>query len=207
MKKELLEKYKTTVLNIYSKEQLNNCPYDYVLVFKEQEETVIDNMLLINYKDFFEKGYLKLNLQPIRKPGKLLTYQDGMNIMKKVKYGTLAITNDIPYCIGITHFIVDGHIYFHTGYKGFKLNGLDKMACYHVIEDLGVNETLATQNYQSVVVFGTIKEVKDNKKALIDALLQDLTPHNTKNITQQSVDHTLIFEITIDHMDVKKHFH
>ena len=207
MKNTLFKKYKDTVLNIYSKDQLNHCQYDYVLVFKEQEETIKDNMLFIAYKDFHKREYLKLNIPAIRKPNKLLTYQEGMNILSRVKYGTLAISNDVPYCVGLTHFVVDGRLYFHTGYNGFKLKGMNKLACYHVIEDLGINGTLATQNYQSVNIYGQIKEIKENKRALIDALLQDLTPLHTKKITQQSVDHTLILELVIDHMDVKRHFH
>ncbi|MEG0593078.1 MAG: pyridoxamine 5'-phosphate oxidase family protein [Coprobacillus sp.] len=207
MKQQLIERYKETLLNIYAKEQLNDCPYNYVLVFKEHDEEVIDNILLISYKDFFNKSYLKLPVSAIRKPNKLLTYQDGLNILNKVAFGTLSITNDIPYCFGITHFIVDGKLYFHTGYKGMKITGIDKTACYHVIEDLGINPSLATQNYQSVTIYGTLKEVTENKKALIDALLVTYCPHHQKNLTKQSIENTLVLELTIDHMDVKRHYH
>ncbi|MEG0368310.1 MAG: pyridoxamine 5'-phosphate oxidase family protein [Coprobacillus sp.] len=207
MKKELIKKYKDSLLNIYSQEQLSNCPYDYVLVFKEHEEEVKDNILLTNYQSFFEHHYLQLLIEPIRKPLKLLTYQDGMQILNRVHFGTLAITNDLPYAIGLTHFMVDGHLYFHTGYNGYKLRGVDKIACYSVIEDLGIHESVATQNYQSVLIYGTLKEVKENKEALINALLETLTPHHNKILTKQSIEHTLVLELTIDHMDVKRHFH
>lgn len=207
MKDKLIEKYKETLLNIYDQTQLKNCMYDYVLVFKEHNEEVIDNILLIGYKEFFTKDYLKLPLQSIRKPVKLLTYQEGMNILKKIAYGTLSITNDIPYCFGITHFVVDGKIYFHSGYRGMKINGINKPACFHVIEDLGINPAAATQNYQSVTVFGTLKEVKENKKELIDALLMTYCPHHQKTLNKQSIENTLVLELTIDHMDVKRHYH
>ncbi|MEG0685503.1 MAG: pyridoxamine 5'-phosphate oxidase family protein, partial [Coprobacillus sp.] len=161
----------------------------------------------IGYKDFFEKDLLTMPIVPIRKPLKLLTYQDGMNILKKIAYGTLSITNEIPYCFGITHFVVDGKLYFHTGYKGLKINGINKLACFHVIEDLGINPSAATQNFQSVIIYGTLKEVKENKKELIDALLVTYCPHHQKTLNKQSIENTLVLELTIDHMDVKRHYH
>lgn len=208
MKNILIEKYKETLLNIYEQSLLQNCSYDFIVVLKNQEDDFIeDNILYTNYKNFFNNHYLKLSVPPIRKPRKLLTYQEGLDILKKVNYGVLSITNDIPYCVGLNHFIVDNHIYFHCGKQGYKLNGINKIACYHVIEDLGIHVEVFTNNHNSVVVYGTLKEVTENKKALLEAFLKRYTPGFTKDLTEAVVNNTMILELTIDHMTAKKHFH
>ena len=55
--------------------------------------------------------------------------------------------------MSLNHFVVDGHIYFHCGRQGYKLNGIDKVACYHVVEDLGIHKEAFTNNHQSVVIY------------------------------------------------------
>ena len=52
---------------------------------------------------------------------------------------------------------MDGHIYFHTGRKGYKLNGLNQTASFVVTEDLGMSYN-GTHNFRSVQVLGTLKE-------------------------------------------------
>ena len=81
MKTELIKQYTENLLNIYTKELLKNCDYDYILVLNNQEESqVINNILYTNYQDFYKHDYLKYSIPPIRKPRKLLTYNDGFNI-------------------------------------------------------------------------------------------------------------------------------
>ena len=51
------------------------------------------------------------------------------------------------------------------------------------------------------------REVKENKKALLEAFLQRFTPGFTKNLNEQMLQNTMLLEIDIIHMNVKKHFH
>ena len=187
---------------------MKNCDYDYILVLNNQEESqVINNILYTNYQDFYKHDYLKYSIPPIRKPRKLLTYNDGFNILNKVDYGTLAISSKIPYCTSLNHFVVDGHIYFHCGHTGHKLEGLNQLVCYNVVDDLGIHKEVFTHNHQSVHIYGFLKEVKENKKALLEAFLQRFTPGFTKNLNDQMIQNTMLLEIDIIHMNVKKHFH
>lgn len=207
MKEKIIQEYQDSLLNIYHQSFLKNCTYDYVVVLKEGEEFIKDNILFVNYHDFYNKHDFQMIIPPIRKEKKLLTYQNGLDLLKRVHYGTLSITNDFPYCTGLNHIVYKNEIYFHCGYTGYKLNGLNHIACYHVIEDLGIHAEAFTNNHQSVTVYGVLKEVKENKKAILEAFLQQLTPGFSKVLNENAIKHTMIMKLTIDHMSVKKHFH
>ncbi len=208
MKEELIKQYQNQLLNIYEKQFLKNCSYDYILVLKDLEKSYENNRILYtNYKDFFSHDYLTIPIPTYRKPRKLLTYFECFKIIQKVNYGSLAISNELPYCVSLNHFVVDGHIYFHCGRQGYKLNGIDKVACYHVVEDLGIHKEAFTNNHQSVVIYGILKEVKENKKALLEAFLHRYTPGLTKDLTDLMIENTMILELEIIHMTGKRHFH
>lgn len=208
MKQQLIKQYKERLLNIYDSTLLKESTYDYILILKDQEkDEIINNILLTNYQNFYQHDYLKINIPALRKPRKLLTYQEGIDILNRVNYGTLSITNDIPYCTTLNHFVVEGHIYFHTGFQGYKLNGLNQLSCFHVVEDLGIHQEAATHNHQSVTIYGYLKEVKENKKALLNAFMKRYTPDYPKEITPQMVEKTMILELSIDHMCTKRHYH
>ena len=208
MKEDLINQYSQTLINIYPKKYLKNCLYDYIVVLKNQENPIEkNNILYTNYQDFFKHDYLIYPIPVYRKPHKLLTYQESMTILNNMNYGSLAITNDIPYCVSLNHFVVDQHIYFHCGQQGYKLKGLNQLACYHVVEDLGIHQEAFTNNHNSVVVYGILKEVKKNKKALLEAFLKRFTPDFTKDLTVQAIENTKILELEIIHITGKKHFH
>ena len=207
MKDLFIQKYQKQMLNIYEKSFLKNCDYDYVVVLNDQKEEVIDRILYTNYTDFYKKDLLKYPIPPIRKPHKLLTYHEGMKILNDVSYGALSITHDIPYCVSLNHFVVDGHIYFHCGKQGYKLNGLNRLACYHVVKDLGIHEEVWTHNHESVTVYGFLREVNENKKALLNAFMKRYTPDHFKNINDQVINNTVILELSIEHMSAKRHYH
>lgn len=208
MKKQLINQYKNILLNIYAKEDIIHCPYDYILVCKDLKEPYVDNhILLTTYQDFYNNYQLKYPIPPIRKPRKLLTYQQSMEIIKKINYGTLVIPASIPYCVSLNHFVVDNHIYFHTGKNGYKLNCINQLCLFQVINDLGIHEEAFTHNHQSVHVYGILKEVKENKKALLEAFLQRYTPHFTKEINSSMIENTMLLELDVYHINGKRHFH
>ena len=202
----LLKQYQDNIIHIYLKQLLKNKNYDYMLVVKEKFETQ-ENILIYSYEENFEQ---ELNItipDKIRKPRKLLTYHECLEVIKNNNISILTITNDIPYSLPINHFIVDNHIYFHTSKHGYKLRGLDKQASLLIYEDLGINEMASTQNHKSVHIYGTLKEVKENKKELLIALMQQLTPNNIKEVSEAAVNNVNILEITLDHVIGKLHYH
>ena len=198
MKDTLLATYKDTVLNVYTQDFLKSDEYEYVVCFKELEKEYVENGVLhIGYDELFKIDLLKYPIPPIRKTRKLLSYEYGLSILKDVNYGSLAITDEVPYQISLTHFIVNDRIYFHCGYTGHKLTGLNKLACFNVVKDLGINESANTQNHESVIVYGYLKEVTENKKALLNAFMERYTPTHVKEITEPMINNTMVFELTI----------
>lgn len=207
MKEKIKENYKDSLLNIYDSSILNNCPYDYVVVLNEGEEKVVSNIMYTTYDQFYKHKEFEFPIPAIRKAKKLLTYQEGLEILQRVPYGVLSITNDIPYCIGVNYILINDTIYIHTGYDGYKLQGLNKLACFHVIEDLGIHQEVFTHNHASVTIYGKLEEVKENKKDLLQSFLLKLTPDFSKEISDSAAEHTNILKLTIKHMSVKKHYH
>lgn len=208
MREKLIQQFQDNLLNIYDSSFLKNCSYQYILVLKDLKEPYVDqNILYTHYHDFYSHDYLKYPIPAIRKPHKLQTYQQGIDLLKKINYGTLCITSNIPYMVSLNHWIVDNHIYFHCGQDGYKLKGVNQLACYQVVEDLGIHQEAFTNNHQSVIVYGFLKEVKDHKKALLNAFMERYTPGLTKDLNQSILDKTTILELSIEHMSVKKHFH
>ena len=86
--------------------------------------------------------------------------------------GVLAVLGDdgYPYGFPINHFYDDrdGHIYFHSGDVGYKLEAMrrsDKVS-FCVYDKGYVKEGDWALNIKSVVVFGRIRFVEDEEKAL-----------------------------------------
>lgn len=204
---KIIEQYKEKLIHIYPKELLKNKDYDYLLVFKEDIAINDPKILVYNYNDDFENELTISLPDKIRKPRKLLTYHECLEIIKRNSISVLTISNDIPYSVPINHFVYNNHIYFHCGKTGYKLKGVNKQACLLVYEDLGINEMASTQNHRSVHVYGTLKEVKENKKELLIALMEILTPNNVKEVPPQAVENVNILEVSLDHVIGKLHFY
>lgn len=201
--------YQDQLLYVFSKEQCKDLKENYLVIIKNESEVIdIDGCLIMHYQDDFE-SLLKMKLPTkIRKPKKLLSYQQSYRILEDIEYGVLSICyDDIPYSVGLNHILLDGHLYFHCSKQGFKLNGVGKRASFIVIDDLGINKEVGTHNHQSVALFGTLKEVKDNetKKAALLKIVQDLAPQHPYN--DHMLTFTNILELEIDYMIGKKHFH
>lgn len=203
----IIKQYKDHLIHIYPKEVLKNKNYDYLLVFKEKIEINNPRILVYDYSDDFEKELTISLPDKIRKPRKLLTYNECLEVIKRNSISVLTISNDIPYSVPINHFVVDNHIYLHCGKTGYKLRGVNKQACLLIYEDLGVNEMASTQNHRSIHVYGTLKEVTENKKELLIALMKRLTPHNIKEVPPQAVMNVNILEVSLEHVIGKLHFY
>ncbi len=95
-----------------------------------------------------------------------------IEILKNEKRGVLSVLGDdgYPYGLPINHFYneEDGHIYFHSGKKGHKIDAMRK--CDKVslcVCDSGfVREGEWALNISSVIVFGRVRFVEDYDKIM-----------------------------------------
>lgn len=203
----IIEKYQDDLIYIFNQKQLNLDGYDYLVVIKDNclIET-IEGCLIMHYQDDFE-SYLKFSLPTkMRKTKQLISYNQCKQILDKITYGVLSFNvDDLPYSVGLNHIILNNRIFFHCSKSGFKLNSINKRACYLVVEDLGINLDVGTHNHNSVAIYGRIKEVND-LKIKKDALLQivaSLAPKHPYN--DKMLEFTNILELEIDYMIGKSH--
>ncbi len=200
---------KDDLLYVFTKDQCVDLKEEALVIVKDSCENVeLENCLVKRYSDDFE-SLLKIKIPTkIRKPKKLISYQECYDVMKRIDYGVLSISHDdFPYAVGINHILVDGRIFFHCAKTGFKLNGVNKKANFLVTEDLGINLDVGTHNHRSVSVFGTLKEVTDieTKKTALLTIVHDLAPKHPYN--DKMADYTNILELEIDYIIGKAHIY
>ena len=100
-----------------------------------------------------------------------LTLDECVRVLREEKRGVLSVIGDdgYPYALPIDHYWADdGHIYFHCGRTGHKLDAIEKCdkVSYCVI-DSGVHKDGDwALTFQSVIVFGRARLVQDHEKCL-----------------------------------------
>ena len=100
-----------------------------------------------------------------------LSREECIDILKTEKRGVLSVIGDggYPYAFPIDHLYgEDGHIYFHCGKTGHKLDALkrcDKVS-YCVYDQGYRREGEWALNFRSVIVFGRARLVEDHEKCI-----------------------------------------
>lgn len=101
-----------------------------------------------------------------------LSQDECVALLKSELRGVLSVLGDdgYPYGLPINHYYSeeDGHLYFHSGKKGHKVDALlrcDKAS--FCVYDQGFKKPGDwALNIKSVIVFGRLKVVEDHEKAL-----------------------------------------
>ena len=128
--------------------------------------------------------------------------------------GVLSVTGEdgYPYGMPMNHYYCpeDGHIYFHGGRKGHKIDAIradDRVS--FCTWDEGVREAGDwALNFRSVVVFGRLKEVADHDRAMeISRRLSHKFTDDERYIDDEirrSGPGTLCLELIPEHMTGKR---
>ena len=101
-----------------------------------------------------------------------LSESECVELLKSELRGVLSINGDdgYPYGLPIDHYYdeTDGHIYFHSGNVGYKLEMMrkDPKASYCAYDGGFLKEGDWALNIKSVIVFGKIRFIEDEEKAL-----------------------------------------
>lgn len=140
-----------------------------------------------------------------------LSKEECIDILINEPRGVLALLgdNDYPYAIPMSHVYVDGKIYFHGAMEGHKNDAIKKHSkVSYCVMDKGIKqEDSWWYTFKSVIVFGNIKTIMDEKEKI--EILAQLgnkffpTPEDTENEINRLLNRTEVFEITIDHMTGK----
>lgn len=143
-----------------------------------------------------------------------LSLSECLDLLKNETRGVLSVIGDdgYPYGFPMNHWYneQDGKIYFHCGKQGHKLDALqqcDKVSFCVIDKGYRKAEEWAW-NVKSVIVFGQIKVIDDQK------MIADITAKLSRKFTRdedyilreirQSAKNTLLLELSIQHLCGKK---
>ncbi|MBQ9885890.1 MAG: pyridoxamine 5'-phosphate oxidase family protein [Lachnospiraceae bacterium] len=137
--------------------------------------------------------------------------EECISILKSAPRGVLALLGDegYPYTVPMDFVYDDGSIYFHSALSGHKVDAIknyDK-ASFCVLSDGVRNEGEWWYNFTSVIAFGRIKIVEDEKKAIEKLKLLGLKyfPEDIDVDEDVNNNHHKIFcvELKIEHLTGK----
>ena len=106
----------------------------------------------------------------MRRKRQQLTQEESIAILQKATAGTLALLGDdgYPYAVPISYVYNEGKLYFHSALNGHKVDAIRKYdkASFCVIEQDDVQPEKYTTFFRSVIAFGRIHIVEDEKEKL-----------------------------------------
>ena len=109
--------------------------------------------------------------RPMRRYKQQLSADECFEILINEKRGVLSLVGDegYPYGVPINHYYNsdEGKIYFHGAKQGHKIDAVRKndKACFTVFDSGFKKPDDWALNIKSVIVFGKIKPVEDERKA------------------------------------------
>ena len=142
-----------------------------------------------------------------------ITDAECVEILKNEPRGVLSVLGDdgYPYGMPLNQFYCedDGHIYFHSGKVGHKIDALkscDK-ASFCVMDGGYRREGEWALNIKSVIVFGRLRVVEDHEKALEISRQLSYKFTNDEAYIQREIERSgpgvLVFELIPEHMTGK----
>ena len=150
----------------------------------------------------------------MRRKRQILSEQACTAVLERGTSGVLALQGDepYPYAVPLSYVYYQGKLYFHCAKQGHKLEaiGANPKGCFCVIDQDQVVSAEYTTYYRSVVVFGTLRVLEDEreKQDAIDILATKYAPadsveHRQKYI-QREWERFSMLEMTVDHLSGKQ---
>ncbi|MBQ5577977.1 MAG: NimIJ family nitroimidazole resistance protein [Prevotella sp.] len=149
----------------------------------------------------------------MRRKRQQLTQEESIAILQKATAGTLALLgdDDYPYVVPISYVYNEGKIYFHSALNGHKVDAIRKYdkASFCVIEQDDVQPEKYTTFFRSVIAFGRIHIVEDEKEKLeIVRMLGNRYNPNQDDALQKEIEsglsRLLAIRFDIEHLTGKE---
>ena len=141
-----------------------------------------------------------------------MTDEDARKTLEKASNGTLALAGDngYPITIPVNFVYKDNKILFHGANDGQKYHLIQKepKASFCVVTKDDIRPEYITSLYESTVVFGTVREIRDDnaKMDCLVSILEKYMPQvmeEGKKYIQNSWEDVACFELEIEHMTGK----
>lgn len=149
----------------------------------------------------------------MRRKRQQLTQEESIAILQKATAGTLALLGDdgYPYAVPISYVYNEGKIYFHSALNGHKVDAIRKYdkASFCVIEQDDVQPEKYTTFFRSVIAFGRIHIIEDEKEKLeIVRMLGNRYNPNQDDALQKEIEsglsRLLAIRFDIEHLTGKE---
>ena len=158
----------------------------------------------------------QMNIQTMfremRRKRQLLPPEESVAILRKMTFGTLALSGDdgYPYAVPVSYVYADGKIYFHTAVQGHKIDAIrqnDKVS-FCVTEQDEVMPAEFTTYFRSVIAFGRARILTDEaeKRAALLLLAEKYSPGQPglQAEMEKGFNRLLMVEIAIEHLTGKE---
>lgn len=150
----------------------------------------------------------------MRRNKQILSNEESINILKNGKSGVLALLGDedYPYAVPISYVYDNSKIYFHSAKTGHKTDAIKKYskASFCVIDQDNVIPEEYTTYYRSVIAFGKVRIIEDEKEVResIEKLAIKYHPKDSEENRNREIyrawDSFSMIEFSIEHMTGKK---
>ncbi|KLE15416.1 pyridoxamine 5'-phosphate oxidase family protein [Clostridium sp. C8] len=147
----------------------------------------------------------------IRRSDRKIDRLEAIQLLKKCEYGVLSTMNEngYPYGVPLSYIYTNDSIYFHSALEGHKLENLknnDKVS-FCVVGQTNVLPDKFSTKYESVIIFGSAKEVFDDEKNVV--LLELINKYSPDYIEKGKIyiknagSKTKVIKVNIDHISGK----
>ena len=149
----------------------------------------------------------------MRRKRQLLSQGESLSILENATAGTLALLgdNDYPYAVPISYVYANGALYFHSAMTGHKVDAIRKCdkASFCVIAQDDIHPEKYTTYFRSVIAFGRIHIIEDDKEKLEIARLlgNRYNPNQEESLQkeiQSGLSRMLAIRFDIEHLTGKE---
>ena len=150
----------------------------------------------------------------MRRKRQALTQAQCQAILEQGSCGVLALSGDggYPYAVPLSYLYHQGKLYFHCAKSGHKLDALrrEPKASFCVVAQDQVAPLEYTTLYRSVIVFGRLRELEDDreKRAAIEALALKYAPQDPPAHREEAIRRDwgplCVLELTPEHVSGKQ---
>lgn len=147
----------------------------------------------------------------MRRKDKQISHEECIEILDKAEHGTLSTisSNGYPYLTPLNYVFFDNSIYFHSAIEGKKLDNIEKCdkVSFCVTHNVKLLSDKFDTNYESVILFGRAKEVREIEKeeallALINKYSKEFI-NEGKGYIKKAKAATKVLRIDIEHITGK----
>ena len=142
-----------------------------------------------------------------------MTAQEIDQFLTCARVGRIGIAlEDEPYIVPVGYGYENGKVFFHSCFKGLKMNGIKQNpnVCFeveldHKIHNTGIPCKWST-TYKSIIGYGTasiLTDIKEKKKAL-KILIDHYASGTIYDFSNEMVDNVAVIKITINSMTGKQ---